>query len=351
MTDCTSLIIHNLDKNITEEILSNVFALISPIASVKITSDNRNNGLNCAVIEFHEYQAAEQALHAMDKRVIYNQEIAVNWNNEHKDDDIIQEAPSQVIVSDLDPKVDDEILRNTFKQFHIADARVINGQGIVTFDQKSHAEEAIRQMDSQPILSSNVHCYMAPDNSDAVSTNSSRRSSSDSDHVVLSNMSYEEIFAQTPLYNTSVYISNLPKQVIKQDIIPHLQQYGFVSDIYVKGSKATVKLDTHANAATAIFALQGVNIAGNNVRLGWVKDRAPQRVDSQDNMQRSYNVFSPGYITPSKYVNLITNTYDNHTTMRPPAPTSDPMGGEPGGGLHGWNQYYQQYYSAGHLTI
>lgn len=42
MSDCTSLIIHNLDKNITEEILSNVFSLISPITSVKITNDNRN---------------------------------------------------------------------------------------------------------------------------------------------------------------------------------------------------------------------------------------------------------------------------------------------------------------------
>lgn len=165
-------------------------------------------------------------------------------------------------------------------------------------------------------------------------------------------MSYEEIFAQTPLYNTSVYIANLPKKVIKQDIVPHLQQYGFVSDIYIKGTKATVKLDTHANAATAIFALQGITIAGNQVRLGWVKDRTPQRTDSQDNMQRSFNVFSPGYNAPSKLVNQITNSYDNnHTTMRPPAPTSDPTGGEPGGGLHGWNQYYQQYYSAGHLTI
>lgn len=224
-------------------------------------------------------------------------------------------------------------------------------------------------MDSQPILSSNVQCHLAPDNSDSLSTTSSRRSSADSDHgmftrtfvgkkalklyyiVVLSNMSYEEIFAQTPLFNTSVVISNLPKKVIKQDIVPHLQQYGFVSDIYIQGTKATVKLDTHANAATAIFALQGINIAGNNVRLDWVKDRTPQRTDSQDNMQRSYNVFSPDYVAPNKLVNLITNTYDNHTTMRPPAPTSDPTGGEPGGGLHGWNQYYQQYYSAGHLTM
>jgi nucleolysin TIA-1/TIAR len=164
-------------------------------------------------------------------------------------------------------------------------------------------------------------------------------------------MSYEEIFAQTPLYNTTVCISHLPKQAIKQDVASHLQQYGVVSDIFMKGNKAIVKLDTHANAATAIFALQGIKIASKNVRLNWAKDRIPQRVDSQDSLQRSFNVFSSGYIPPRKLVHQITNTYDNHTTMRPPAPTSDPAGGEPGGGLHGWNQYYQQYYSAGHLSI
>lgn len=69
-----------------------------------------------------------------------------------------------------------------FSNSIFSDARVTNGQGIVTFNQKSNAEEAVRQMDSQPILSSNVQCHLAPDNSDSLSTTSSRRSSADSDH-------------------------------------------------------------------------------------------------------------------------------------------------------------------------
>ena len=239
-----------------------------------------------------------------------------------------------------------------------SDARVLtDGEGVITFKDKSNAEEAIKQMDGQSIGASTIRCHWALDNlseNNSVSTTLSRRSSTDSDTVILSNMSYEEIFAQTPLYNTTVCISNLPKNVIKQDIASHLQQYGHVTDIYIKGTKAIVKLDTHANAATAIFALQGMNIAGNNVHLMWAKDRKPQRTDSVDNMQRSYNVFS-SHEPPKKLINTIMKSYDNnHTTMRPPAPTSadaDATGGEPGGGLHGWNQYYQQYYSAGHLTI
>lgn len=364
MTDnknCKSLIIRNLDPKVTEESLKGIFALISPVTSVKIINDDNNGDLNCGFVEFHEHRAAEQALHTMDKRVIYNQEIAIDWNHVEQNDGLVDDATSvQIFVTNLDSSVNDEILANAFAPFHMSGARVINdGEGVVTFTDKSHAEDAINQMDGQTVGASKIRCdwsLVEPSDSisSASSSNHSRRSSTDSDGVVVSNISYEEIFAQTPLYNTSVYIANLPKEVIKQDIAPHLQQYGFVSDIYIKGSKATVKLDTHANAATAIFALQGMNIAGNNVRLGWVKDRAPERIDSQDNMQRSFNVFSSGYEAPKKLVKSIMKTYDNnHKTMRPPAPTSDPeaTGGEPGGGLHGWNQYYQQYYSAGHITI
>lgn len=46
MADCKSLIIHNLDKRVTKESLSDIFALISPISSVKITDDNRNVSYN-----------------------------------------------------------------------------------------------------------------------------------------------------------------------------------------------------------------------------------------------------------------------------------------------------------------
>ncbi|CEP17338.1 hypothetical protein [Parasitella parasitica] len=348
-----SLIITNLDPRVTEDALKGIFSLISPIVHIKITKDNSNNGLNCGFVEFHEHQAAEQALHTMDKRIIYSQEIAVHWNDQAANDE------HQVFITDLDHNIDGSKLWDAFKKFNVCNARVISpGEAVVTFEKKSDAEDAIRHMDGALVGSSRVHCHWhlssSPDNSEvnSVSSAHSRRSSTDSDNnVTLSNMSYEEIFAQTPLYNTSVSIRGLPENAISQDIAPHLQQYGFVTDIHIKKGEAIVKLDTHANAATAIFALQGVTIAGKTVRLDWVKDRNIQRTDSQDNMSRSYNVFSSGYVAPSKLVNQITNTYENHTTMRPPAPTTDPAGGEPGGGLHGWNQYYQQYYSAGHLTI
>jgi hypothetical protein len=59
----------------------------------------------------------------------------------------------------------------------------MEGEGVVTFTERLHAEEAIRQMDGQHILSSAIHCNWAYDIDDAnsISTSQSRRSSTDSD--------------------------------------------------------------------------------------------------------------------------------------------------------------------------
>jgi hypothetical protein len=40
--DCKSLVIRNLDPKVTEEALKGIFALISPVESVKITNDDKN---------------------------------------------------------------------------------------------------------------------------------------------------------------------------------------------------------------------------------------------------------------------------------------------------------------------
>lgn len=164
--------------------------------------------------------------------------------------------------------------------------------------------------------------------------------------VILSNISYEEIFAQTPLYNTSLLIKNLPKDIASQDLVPYLQQYGFVSDIRIKNNEAIVKLDTHANAATAIFALQGLLIRDHAIHLDWLKTTSFIAPISRSNSQENLHV--PFYSQPKTALHQLKNTFENQfKTSRPPAPTmSDAILPN-----HGWNQYYQQYYSAGHLTI
>ena len=117
-------------------------------------------------------------------------------------------------------------------------------------------------------------------------------------------------------------------------------------------------MDTHANAATSIFALQGFQIHGRPAKLSWGKDRSL----NADNNRTSYDPYSSYNYATSGYgaQNWVQPGYDQ--SMRPAGAGfqashggADASGAAAVGNAAGWTQqqqqqqqYYQQYYSAGH---
>lgn len=98
--------------------------------------------------------------------------------------------------------------------------------------------------------------------------------------------------------------------------------------------KCVYRMDTHANASTAIFALQGLQIGGRPVRLSWGKDRNNANSNNAQNggggggtfdPYASYNYAASGY-APAGAQNWMQPAY----------------GG--GNGSANWNQH-QQYYN------
>ncbi|KAI8881100.1 hypothetical protein K501DRAFT_123805, partial [Backusella circina FSU 941] len=268
------LLIQNLDSKITEQILSGILSLIAPVINIKVFPDIQNDDIKYAHVEFHGHREAEQVLHAMDGRIIYSKKIKVSWNKQEEGVENID-----IFISNLDPQVDNIILAEAFKVFYPSTARVVRNDdfsklsnGIISFSSRDLAESAIQEMNGKTILSYAIKCCW---DSEDLDKNGNYINSKRPSTLLLANMSYEEIFAQAPLYNTSISIGNLPEQIIKQDLAPYLQQYSYVSEIHLEAEKGTAiaKLDTHANAATAIFALQGINIGGKAVQFSWAKGR------------------------------------------------------------------------------
>ncbi len=87
--------------------------------------------------------------------------------------------------------------------------------------------------------------------------------------------SYEDVLQQTPAYNTTVYLGNLPPQTSQEELRPLFQQLGIVIEIRMQADRGYgfVKLDTHENAAQAILQLQGADFGGRQLRCSWGKDR------------------------------------------------------------------------------
>jgi nucleolysin TIA-1/TIAR len=90
-------------------------------------------------------------------------------------------------------------------------------------------------------------------------------------------LSYEVVAAQTPEYNTTVYVGNLIPYVNQADLIPLFQGYGYIVEIRMQADRgfAFVKLDSHHNAAMAITHLQNQPVHGRGIKCSWGKDKAP----------------------------------------------------------------------------
>ncbi|CAH2353672.1 nuclear and cytoplasmic polyadenylated RNA-binding protein Pub1p [[Candida] railenensis] len=94
---------------------------------------------------------------------------------------------------------------------------------------------------------------------------------------VMSPQSYDIVLRQTPSWQTTVYLGNIAHFTQQGDLIPLLQNFGFIVDFKFHPERgcAFVKYDTHERAALAIVQLAGFNVNGRPLKCGWGKDRPP----------------------------------------------------------------------------
>lgn len=87
--------------------------------------------------------------------------------------------------------------------------------------------------------------------------------------------SYEQIAAQTPEHNATVYVGNLIPYTTQADLVPLFQGYGYIVEIRMQVDRgfAFVKLDSHHNAAMAIAQLQNRLVHGRPIKCSWGKDK------------------------------------------------------------------------------
>ncbi|RUO96702.1 hypothetical protein BC936DRAFT_141598 [Jimgerdemannia flammicorona] len=249
-------------------------------------------------------------------------EIKVNWafqgQNLHKED---TSSHYHIFVGDLSPEVNDEVLAKAFSAFgSMSDARVMwdvnsgksRGYGFVAFRDKTDAEQAIATMNGEWLGSRAIRCNWANQKGQpgpggqgqqglpacvgypgTATAGRARSNISDTRNRILcgnylvggsngngylgQTLSYEAVVVQTPQYNSTVYVGNLPPNTVQQDITPHFTSYGCIHEVRMQADRgfAFVKLDTHENAAMAIVTLQGTVINGRPAKLSWGKDRAP----------------------------------------------------------------------------
>lgn len=305
----TILYVGNIPKAVSEQYLREFF---SSAKSVKLLHDKNKSGYNYAFVEFNSQEDAHSALSSSNGADVGGSSIRINWAYQLSamSSASTPEAPLYtVFVGDLSAEVDDESLGKAFEKFlSRKQAHVMwdmqtsrsRGYGFVSFSDARQAEAAMVTMNGQFIGGRAVRCNWASHRHlySKKNTKATPKRAASNGGIVTPPMafpshgypvestggrasqplppnSFEVVLRQSPTWQTTVYLGNIAHFTQLSDLIPLLQNFGFIVDFKFHPSKgcAFVKYDSHERAALAIVQLAGFTVNGRPLKCGWGRER------------------------------------------------------------------------------
>jgi len=301
-----NLYVGNLSHRVDENMLKEIFLTAGSIKNVKIIHDRNQTfqGVNYGFVEFDDPAAANLALTTLNGRRIFDQDIRVNWayqGGSQQKEDTTSTNHYHIFVGDLSSEVNDEELGRHFAKFpSLSEARVMwdtstgrsRGYGFVAFRERHDAEQVLGSMQGEYISGRQIRVNWA---------NQKNKLPAQQQMPQMGGMMYPQgpaatgetmpqmpgpqanmqnytfIYNQAPPFNCTVYVGNITQFTTQNDLIPHFQQFGYISEIRMQADRgfAFVKYENHEQATAAICALNATWIHGRAIKLSWGKERPP----------------------------------------------------------------------------
>ena len=154
-----SLYVGELDANVTEAQLYEIFNTVGPVASIRVCRDTvSRRSLGYAYVNFHSVADAERALDTLNYSHIKGQSCRIMWSQ--RDPSLRKSGAGNIIVRNLDKNIDSKSLYDTFSLFgNILSVTVKRdpvtgeslGYGFVHFETPEAAKQAIGRVDAMQI--------------------------------------------------------------------------------------------------------------------------------------------------------------------------------------------------------
>ncbi|VDM13082.1 unnamed protein product [Wuchereria bancrofti] len=261
----------NLDPSITEDFITTLFGQIGAVTKTKVIFDGTNDPY--AFVEFADHYTAAQALQAMNKRVLLEKEMKVNWATEPGSQAKVDTSKHfHVFVGDLSPEVDNKALKDAFAPFgEVSDAKVIRdattlkskGYGFVSYPKREEAERAIEQMNGQWLGRRTIRTNWA--------TRKPTGTGAGDGQYGRSELNYDDVYNQTGPDNTSVYVGNVNSNANDEDLRAAFDKFGRILEVRIFKSQgyAFVRFDKKDSACNAICKMNGQELCGQNIKCSW----------------------------------------------------------------------------------
>lgn len=322
------LYVGNLPKSIDENLLKQYFQIGGTISSVKIIPDKNSQECNYAFVEYFAAHDANVAFETLNGKEVEGKILNINWAFQSQQ--VNSEETFNLFVGDLNVDVDDATLANTFKEYaSFIQAHVMwdmqsgrsRGYGFVSFGEQEQAQKAMDAKQGFELNGRAIRINWASKREPQQNPQGQRRFVPNGSRPVFRNQNnmsnrhglpphspqphlppqlqqqpplgippmhqaplvpppvepeaVEDMMRRAPPRVTTAYIGNIPHFAQEPDLIPLLQNFGFIIDFkhYPEKGCCFIKYDTHEQAALCIVALTNFPFRGRNLRTGWGKEK------------------------------------------------------------------------------
>ncbi|KAA0717963.1 Nucleolysin TIAR TIA-1-related protein [Triplophysa tibetana] len=303
-----TLYVGNLSRDVTENLILQLFTQIGPCKSCKMITEQTSNDPYCFV-EFFEHRDAAAALAAMNGRKILGKEVKVNWATTPSSQKKDTSNHFHVFVGDLSPEITTDDIRAAFAPFgKISDARVVKdmttgkskGYGFVSFYNKLDAENAIVHMGGQWLGGRQIRTNWAtrkPPAPKSVQDNNSKQ------------LRFDEVVNQSSPQNCTVYCGGIQMGLSEHLMRQTFSPFGQIMEIRVFPEKgySFIRFSSHESAAHAIVSVNGTTIEGHVVKCYWGKEAPDMAKNVQPMEYGQWGHWNQMYGNPQQYGQYMTN--------------------------------------------
>jgi len=291
-----SLYIGDLDTDVTEANLFEIFNTIGAVASIRVCRDAiTRRSLGYAYVNFHNIADAERAIDTLNNSLIKNRPCRIMWSQ--RDPSLRKSGKGNIFIKNLDKSIDHKALHDTFAQFgpivsckiELDENNESKGYGYIQFGNQESAEKSIVKVNGMMLNNKKVYVGPFVPRKERQATESAKQF-------------------------TNVYVKNLPEDVNEERLKTIFQAFGTIKSAVImrdnlEKSKGFgfVDFDDAEEAFAAVEKLNNSEMEGKTIFVG----RAQKKHERESELRHKFEALKLEQMTKYQGVNLYIKNLDD----------------------------------------
>ncbi|KAG5230869.1 polyadenylate-binding protein [Salix suchowensis] len=296
----TSLYVGDLDFNVTDSQLYDVFNQVGQVVSVRVCRDlSTRRSLGYGYVNYSNPQDAARALDVLNFTPLNNKPIRIMYS--HRDPSIRKSGMANIFIKNLDKGIDHKALHDTFSSFgNILSCKIatdVSGQskgyGFVQFDSEEAAQNAIDKLNGMLINDKQVYVghFLRKQDRDGA----------------LYSMKFN-----------NVYVKNLAESTTDEDLKNIFAEHGAISSAVVMRDAdgkskcfGFVNFENADDAADAVEALNGKKVDGEEWYVGKAQKKSERELELKGRFEQSLKETVDKYQGLNLYIKNLDDSIDD----------------------------------------